>query len=796
MSIQNAMSRIGREAGIKRCIIVEGNVGDVYLSGRRILGLEDYLVKLLKDAGFVDVIAWDRVTGMRGEVEQAVLTDEEPDPSDGDAYDLGGIDLGPADRTGAATDPADMMAVVRRTLADSDRRVAFILDWSEYLFSTGGMLDAADRQNLTVLGKSIRDARPSYTSEGRQSCVVIVAGKASMLPLSLYSGNPEASVVTVGKPDIAERRAMVERIASGFSLRGEADIRESERLPDYVDMLSEFTNREIIQMANMSRTEEKTTFEKLFYLFRYGEKDNPWEKLDHAKLKGMKKFLSERVIGQERAVDRVYDTIVKAFTGVTGMHKSSSRSMPKGVFFFVGPTGVGKTELSKAIAKFLFGDESACIRFDMSEYAQPNSDQKLIGAPPGYVGYEEGGQLTNAIRERPFSVVLFDEIEKAAKPNPRILDIFLQILEDGRLTDSRGETAYFSDAIIIFTSNLGASEVSDSGDQEAVAKEFTRIVREYFDRELKRPEILGRIGYRNIVPFNFIDDPEFAVDILRSKMKPIRAAMQDKYRMELEIDNEHEFYNYVLGEADLSKGGRDILNALDNMLLTPLSKFLFDNYDDLRSFRGSVLHVAVKDGELGFYFDDRALQRGRDQDGYPRRGPRAPDGGVVPGLRHPLPWVLQPRAPAPGAQEAHDHRGPPRRRVRGEGPGRRGGHPPRGRAHAAGRAARPVLRPQEDGPRRDPLHGEALRGPGPGARGVGGPGRRRRVPRGPARRGAQPRGLPQPAHRRRVWALRGVYGLVHRAQAPEGRGVRRRGRAPHQRRRAPATPGTAPVKPI
>ena len=290
--------------------------------------------------------------------------------------------------------------------------------------------------------------------------------------------------------------------------------------------------------------------------------------------------------------------------GLTGLHKTSSRSMPKGVFFFVGPTGVGKTELSKALAKFLFGDEQACIRFDMSEYAQENSDQKLIGAPPGYVGYEQGGQLTNAIKEKPFSVILFDEIEKAAKPNPRILDIFLQILEDGRLTDSKGETVYFSESIIIFTSNLGASEVKPSDNKEETAEEFIKIVKNYFDNEIKRPEILGRIGYSNIIPFNFILDDEFAIQIAKSKLNPIKRGIQEKYRLDLEFESELNFIKYILKRVDKSKGGRDILNAINDILLDELSMFLFNNKQDLGLYKGSKLLVKTSDKGLEFSFND------------------------------------------------------------------------------------------------------------------------------------------------------------------------------------------------
>ena len=211
--------------------------------------------------------------------------------------------------------------------------------------------------------------------------------------------------------------------------------------------------------------------------------------------------------------------------------------------------------------------------------------------------------MTNAIREKPFSVVLFDEIEKAAKPNPRILDIFLQILEDGRLTDNRGETTYFTDTIIIFTSNLGASQVVNTGDNARTSEEFVNIVKDYFDNELGRPEILGRIGYENIIPFNFINDPKFAQSILRSKIKPFQTALKEKYGLEFRIRDEHSFYDYILGGADVSKGGRDILNALDSRLLTRLAHYLFMNYSDLDRLRGGTVTVHVENGKLEFEID-------------------------------------------------------------------------------------------------------------------------------------------------------------------------------------------------
>lgn len=608
MSLQNSFNKIKRSAGIKKCVMIDGNVGDVYLDEKnKIVTLREFLEAMFKDMDYQDIVYWDRVEGATGAVDKLTLTDEVE--VEGDSYDLDDEeekDINPKTQQGLFKSPAEILNIVYKNVIDKKRKVAFIINWSEYLFSANGLSDD-ERQNITLLGKALKDRKVDYlNSDCNESVVVIILNKASSMPLSFYQGNPEVEIVTLQKPDREERKQIIQKIEDSFEVKlktGTTSLLDPENI-ECIDMLEDFTNREIIQLSRMSRKEDKMTFDKLFYLFKYGEKENPWEKLEQSRVKNIKKELSERVIGQEEAIAKIEKTVVKAYMGLTGLHKTSSRSMPKGVFFFVGPTGVGKTELSKALAKFLFGDEQACIRFDMSEYAQENSDQKLIGAAPGYVGYEEGGQLTNAIKEHPFSVVLFDEIEKAAKPNPRILDIFLQILEDGRLTDSKGETVYFSDTIIVFTSNLGANQVAMSSDKEAVAKEFIKIVKDYFDNELKRPELLGRIGYNNIVPFNFIQDREFQYKICKNKLKPVIRGIEEKYKLELEFEKEMEAIEYILKSVDSSKGGRDILNAINDRLLDPLAMFLFENKDDLRSLKGSKLVTKLGKNGFEFSFDE------------------------------------------------------------------------------------------------------------------------------------------------------------------------------------------------
>ena len=605
MSLENGFNKIKRSAGIKKCVLIDGNVGDVYLDGKKnIVTLRQYLENMLKAMDYQDIVYWDRVEGATGAIDKLQVVDNANVA--GDVYELEDDEGNIKSQEGLFKEPAEILNIVYKNVIDKDKKVAFILNWSEYLFGVNGLSDD-ERQNITLLGKAIKDRKVDYlNSDYNESVVIIVCNKAAAFPLSFYNGNPEVELITLQKPDREERKEIIYKIESSFDIKlktGTDSLLDKDN-QDFIDMLDDFTNREIIQIARMSRKEDKMTYEKLFYLFKYGEKENPWEKLEYDRVKDIKKELSERVVGQDEAIAKIEKTVVKAYMGLSGLHKTSSRAMPKGVFFFVGPTGVGKTELSKALAKFVFGDEQACIRFDMSEYAQENSDQKLIGAAPGYVGYEEGGQLTNAIKEHPFSVVLFDEIEKAAKPNPRILDIFLLILEDGRLTDSKGETVYFSDTIIIFTSNLGANQVLATSDKEKTAQEFIDIVKNYFDNELKRPELLGRIGYNNIVPFNFIQDKEFLYKIAKSKLIPVKKGIEEKYKLSIEFEKEMDAINYILNGVDIAKGGRDILNAINDRLLDSLSMFLFVNKDDLRHYRGCTINIKVKKDGFEFEVND------------------------------------------------------------------------------------------------------------------------------------------------------------------------------------------------
>jgi ATP-dependent Clp protease ATP-binding subunit ClpA len=312
-------------------------------------------------------------------------------------------------------------------------------------------------------------------------------------------------------------------------------------------------------------------------------------------------MVARRIKGQTHAVTKMLDIVKRAVIGLTGEQGRLGR--PRGVAFLAGPTGTGKTELAKTITELLFGDESAYIRFDMSEFSAEHSDQRLIGAPPGYVGYDTGGELTNAIREKPFSVVLFDEIEKA---HPRILDKFLQVLDDGVLTSGRGERVYFSEAFLIFTSNLGiyrldannerVANTTEDDDFDEVQTKVAAEIDRYFKFDLGRPELLNRIG-ENIIVFDFIR-PDIAEQIYSMMVTSILARVQQASGRKVQLSQAVLDQLRELCLADLSDGGRGIRNQLEAHLVNPLARLLFDEagegvlaIDSLTAQRGlTVLH--------------------------------------------------------------------------------------------------------------------------------------------------------------------------------------------------------------
>ena len=275
------------------------------------------------------------------------------------------------------------------------------------------------------------------------------------------------------------------------------------------------------------------------------------------RLLGGEETLKRRVVGQDHAVKKVLDAVFEARSGL------NKKGQPMGSFFFLGPTGTGKTELSKALAEFLFGDESALIRFDMSEFKEEHSVALLYGAPPGYVGYEEGGLLVNKIRQNPYSVVLFDEIEKAHKS---VFDLFLQILDEGKLHDRLGRVGDFSNALILFTSNIGSKFVVEQFNKGVVPQnnDLMEIMQDYF-----RPEFLGRLT--EIVPFSPITE-ETVVRIFDIHLKGL-VKLLDEQEIKLEMPDEVKKAVAMRG-FNPQYGARPILGIIRKELRNPLSKMI------------------------------------------------------------------------------------------------------------------------------------------------------------------------------------------------------------------------------
>jgi energy-coupling factor transporter ATP-binding protein EcfA2 len=564
---------------LKSQFVLTGNVRDLQayeVAPQRItsLGLIETLTETLHDEGYGAILLWNPVHGLQ--ILHALKAS-----ADGDTRILEQMGLTAETAPGIPVDA--LPALLERFVGLRGEPAAILLDFASRLVVRSDSLSTAENDLFTralILSHHAKSRPHGTERKPFFNSVLWVAEKEGDLPDWLTIGNPRIRVIPVARPD-----ARIRATLASAMLRSLPDYKESdsESIGKAADVFVDTTDgllladmRAIIQLAAM----EKVPLGKIadaVRRYKVGVTEDPWQRIDKKKIQNAAAVVHARVKGQDHAVTHILDIIKRAITGV-GSGRRGNR--PRGAVFLAGPTGVGKTELAKTITSLLFGDESAYIRFDMSEFSAEHSDQRLLGAPPGYIGYDMGGELTNAVRENPFSVILFDEVEKA---HPRILDKFLQILDDGVLTSGRGDRVYFSEALILFTSNLGIYRTGALGTRELnvmpsepfadIQRKVTAEIQRHFKEVLNRPELLNRIG-ENIIIFDFIRE-DTAREIFDQMVAGIYADLRGQgYTIALEDSALETLRKLCLG--DLSHGGRGIRNQLEAHLLNPLARLVFD----------------------------------------------------------------------------------------------------------------------------------------------------------------------------------------------------------------------------
>jgi energy-coupling factor transporter ATP-binding protein EcfA2 len=576
------LSDVERLLPIRSQFALSGNIRDSFLvplaTGPAIVPLYRALWEVLKRHDYRLLLIYDPSEGLRAYPNEAAVRNL--------ADKLFELRLA----AGPQMLSLESLAGLMRSLGgEREARCALVLDFASRLARQPDHLSEGEHRFFVAAEKHSLSVAPIVPKEGGGAPLYNptfwLLNRIQDLPSWFTLDSERVASLIIARPDYETRQAAASELGPVFTEFDAAPVSVRE---EFVKRFTEGTEgMSLLALSDITALATQQglgmgAIDDAIRSYKIGALDNPWKK-DYLreKIRHAEQFIEGRVKGQYAAIVKSLDILRRSVMGMTGAHVRQGGSRPRGVLFFAGPTGVGKTELAKTLTQLVFGDERAYLRFDMSEFAEEHTSARLLGAPPGYIGFDAGGELTNAVREKPFSLVLFDEIEKA---HPRILDKFLQILEDGRLTDGRGDTAYFSEAIIVFTSNLGiyvedhegrrVQNVRPGDPYEMVESKVRDAIGDYFKYRLSRPEILNRIG-DNIVVFNFIT-PDVAEKIFDGMLANVAKRLVDEFKLEIVLLPPVREALLARCTSDLSNGGRGIGNQLESTFINPLSRALFE----------------------------------------------------------------------------------------------------------------------------------------------------------------------------------------------------------------------------